>query len=77
MQGGNTMIRTQDGILEIKGDYSELLADMLLITTHFTMLTESMKDGNEDYINWMLKESFEKFPESITGFTKLFVQATH
>ena len=71
------MIHTEDGIIEINGEYSDILADMLLITKHFTMLTESMKDGNEDYINYMLKESFERFPECITDFTKLFVKATH
>ncbi len=71
------MIHTEDGIIEINGEYNEILADMLLITKHFTMVTQSMMDGNEDYINYMLKESFERFPECITDFTKLFVKATH
>lgn len=76
MQGGNSMIHSEDGIIEISGEYSELLADMLLITKHFTMVTESMKDANEDYVKYMLKESFERFPETITDFTKLFVEDT-
>lgn len=71
------MIHTEDGIIEISGEYSELLADMLLITKHFTMVTDSMKETDEDYINYLLKMSFEKFPETVTDFTKLFVKATH
>ena len=71
------MIHTNKGIIEIDGEYSELVVDMLLITKHFTMVTESMMDGDEEYINYMLKESFERFPEVITDFTKLFVKATH
>ena len=71
------MIHTEDGIIEISGEYSELLADMLLITKHFTMVTDSMKETDEDYINYLLKMSFERFPETVTDFTKLFVEATH
>ena len=71
------MIHTEDGIIEISGEYSELLADMLLITKHFTMVTDSMKETDEEYINYLLKISFEKFPETVTDFTKLFVKATH
>ena len=71
------MIHTEDGIIEISGEYSELLADMLLITKNFTMVTDSMKETDEDYINYLLKMSFEKFPETVTDFTKLFVKATH
>ena len=71
------MIHTEDGIIEISGEYSELLADMLLITKHFTMVTDSMKETDEDYINYLLKMSFENFPETVTDFAKLFVKAAH
>lgn len=78
MQGGNCMIHTHSGILAIEGDYSEVLADVMLIIDNFTSLTnEANEECGEETINNILCCCFEQFPETITDFTKLFVKATH
>ena len=66
------MLLVMEGSIRGCGTASELALDTLTVIGNFNKLVE------EDEINKeLLLEMFENDPETITTFTKNFVQATH